>query len=207
MPEQSTLSAWTVPTRRRLVAGVGLLLAGRSIVAAADAAPVEIRMLSDEEGAHVGFDPVGVLLRPGQTVRWTCAANYHTTTAYHPANGNHSLRIPRGAQPWASDVLSPDESFAVTLTVEGVYDYFCAPHEQAGMVGRLIVGRPEGPGALPFDWFEGRTEGRVWLEVPEAARRVFPAVAEIMWRKRVPAQRMAAASAGRDDHMPVCRAG
>ena len=34
------------------------------------------------------------------------------------------------------------------LTVEGVYDYFCAPHEMAGMVGRIIVGRP---GAQPFD--------------------------------------------------------
>jgi hypothetical protein len=27
------------------------------------------------------------------------------------------------------------------------------PHEMAGMVGRIIVGNPGGPGLLPFDYF------------------------------------------------------
>ena len=43
----------------------------------------------------------------------------------------------------------------VTLTAEGVYDYFCASHEHAGIVGRLIVVQPSGPGSLLFDWFRG----------------------------------------------------
>ncbi len=143
-------------------------------------------MRGDEEGARVGFDPIGVFLQPGQTVRWRCEANYHTATAYHPANGGHSLRIPRQAKPWASEILLPGESFEVTLTVAGVYDYFCAPHEHAGMVGRLVVGQPTGPGSLPFDWFRGSAEGRGWLDVPAAARAAFPDVAAIMTRKVVP---------------------
>lgn len=174
-------------TRRHLAGG--LLLVGAGLhMARADAGTVEIRMLSDEDGSHVGFDPVGLLLQPGQTVRWRCEANYHTTTAYHPANGKHALRIPRGAKPWASEVLMPGETFQVTLTVEGVYDYFCAPHEHAGMVGRLIVGTPTGPGSLPFDWFKGSAEGRDWLDVPPEARAVFPSVEEILARKRIPAK-------------------
>ncbi len=27
----------------------------------------------------------------------------------------------------------------VRLSVEGIYDYFCKPHEFAGMVGRIVV--------------------------------------------------------------------
>lgn len=150
--------------------------------------PVTIRMRSDAEGGHVGFDPVGLLIQPGRTVRFLCEANYHTTAAYHPANAGHSLRIPRTAQPWASDVLQPGEQFEVTLNVVGVYDYFCIPHEAAGMVGRLIVGQPTGPGSQPFDWFKGRTEGHDWLPVPAAARAVFPAIDEIMRRGNVPAR-------------------
>jgi plastocyanin len=142
--------------------------------------PVTRRMRSDAEGSHVGFDPVGLLIQPGRTVRFLCEANYHTTSAYHPANANHSLRIPRTAQPWSSDVLQPGEQFEVTLTVPGVYDYFCAPHENAGMVGRLIVGQPIGPGSAPFDWFKGLAEGRDWMPVPAAARTVFPAIGEVM---------------------------
>jgi plastocyanin len=141
-------------------------------------------MKSDLSGGVVGFDPVGVLLQPGQTVRWICDANVHTTTAYSPKNDNHSLRIPQQAKPWDSSFLLPGKHFDVTLTVEGVYDYYCTPHEMAGMVGRLIVGHPAGPGTLPFDYF--KAEGKHWKPVPEAAQKAFPSTAEIMQKKAVP---------------------
>ena len=31
----------------------------------------------------------------------------------------------------------------MTFTDEGVYDYYCVPHEHAGMVGRIVVGDAE----------------------------------------------------------------
>jgi len=175
-------------TRRELLRAGGLTAAclaaprlGRS------ASLVEIRMQSDARGEHVGFDPIGILIQPGQTVRWTTESpgNPHTTTAYHPRNGKHSLRIPEGAEPWDSGfLLKEGDHFEVTLTVEGVYDYFCLPHEAAGMVGRIVVGRPSGPGTRPFDYFTGRPGIRDWLAVPDAARHAFPSVEAIM-RQRV----------------------
>jgi plastocyanin len=162
-----------VLTRRSIIlAAGGLALAGRpaAALAARPGGVVEIGMQSDLLGAEVWFDPVGLAVPPGTTIRWVLAANVHTTTAYHPKNGRRSLRIPEGATPWDSGVLvNPGDRFEITLTVEGVYDYFCAPHEQAGMVGRIVVGRPGGPGAGPFD-----------ASVPEAARRAFPAVEAIV---------------------------
>jgi plastocyanin len=165
----------------------GLALAGLAVPPAARAAGVvEIRMQSDALGADVWFDPVGVLIQPGQTVRWIVVENVHTTTAYHPKNDGHCLRIPEGAEPWCSGFLvRKGDRFEVTLTVEGVYDYFCQPHEAAGMVGRIIVGRPGGPGALPFDYYSGRPGTEQWKPVPEAARTVFPSVDTIMQHRRV----------------------
>lgn len=174
--------------RRTLLGVGGELLAGALLTCtsttAAFAQVFEIHMKSDPMGGIVGFDPIGVMLQPGQIVRWICDANVHTTTAYSPKNDNHSLRIPEDAPPWASDFLLPGQTFEVKLTVEGVYDYFCMPHEAAGMVGRLVVGKPGGPGTLPFDYF--MAQGKSWKPVPPAAQKAFPGIDEIVRRKVVP---------------------
>lgn len=145
---------------------------------------VEIRMWGSQDGSKVGFDPIGVWIEPGQTVRWVLDSSVHTTTAYHPKNGNHSLRIPVTAAPWDSGYLiNPKDHFDVTLTVEGVYDYFCVPHEMAGMVGRIVVGHATGPGALPFDYFKRDPKTAKWLAVPDAAAKAFPSTADIIHKK------------------------
>lgn len=132
-------------------------------------------MRGKPDGSHVWFDPVGIHLHAGQTVRWTNLdpANSHTATAYHPDNYDHPLRMPREAKPWDSDYLLPNEQFSVTLTVSGVYDLFCVPHEHAGMVCRLVVGNPA---ASPAPNAAGGADGLP----PEAALKNFPSVEEIV---------------------------
>ena len=143
-------------------------------------------MRSDALGSRVWFDPIGLYVEPDTTVRWIVRANVHTTTAYHPQNDHHSLRIPEGAVPWNSGVLvEPGEHFDVTLSEAGVYDYYCVPHEAAGMVGRIVVGRTAGPGAKPFDYWLGRPGTERWRDVPATARAVFPSVDSILAERRV----------------------
>ena len=182
-------------TRREFLKVGGVVLAGLAVPGAARIAVshtpstaqiVEIYMKSDPQGSEVWFDPIGVHIEPGQTVRWIVMENVHTTTAYHPKNDMHSLRIPKGATPWDSGILvSKGDHFDATLTVEGVYDYYCMPHEQAGMVGRIVVGKPGGPSALPFDYFNGQAATSNWRPVPIAAQKVFPSVEIIMKQKIV----------------------
>lgn len=148
-------------------------------------------MISEGLGAFVSFDPIGLYLQPGQTVRWRCVANVHTTTAYHPANDHHSLRIPEDAEPWDSGYLQPGATFKHKFTVPGVYDYYCTPHEAAGMVGRIIVGTAAGPGTRPFDYFRDDPRAKGWRPVPKAARKNFPSIAAIMKDHRIPARRSA----------------
>jgi plastocyanin len=174
-------------TRRTFLTVGGLALAGLAghrVLRAA--APVEIRMRATERGEQVWFDPIGIRIERGGTVRWIVDHDVHTTAAYHPANDGHSLRIPEGARPWDSGFLVQKAAhFEVTFTIEGVYDYYCLPHEEAGMVGRIIVGKPGGPGALPFDYFKRKAGTSAWKPVPVAAQQAFPSVAMIMKNKIV----------------------
>lgn len=118
--------------------------------AAAGQGPVfDVLMVSTRE--HY-FDPVGLWVPAGATVRWVLHSGVHGATAYHPRYYDKPLRIPEQAQPWDSGMMAqPGQSFSVTFTVEGVYDYYCLPHESMGMVGRLVVGEPRpGPATRPL---------------------------------------------------------
>ena len=109
-------------------------------------------MRSDPEGAHVGFDPIGLRVMPGTVVRWVVEANVHTATAYHPVNGGHPLRIPEQAEPWDSNYLvEPGQAFEVMLTARASTITFDAARggrhgrsdhrRSAGRSGHPIAGR------------------------------------------------------------------
>lgn len=90
------------------------------------------------------FDPIGLYVEPGTTVRFEIEAGSHSATAYEG-------RIPTAATPFDSGVLSQG-GFEQTFDVSGTYDYYCIPHESMGMVGRIVVGEPGGPaedGSIP----------------------------------------------------------
>ena len=167
-------------SRRHILQIGGVVLAGLASPRLPLAGePVEIRMQGNADGSHVWFDPLGLRIEPGQTIRWINLdpGNSHTATAYHPKSFGRPLRIPEGAEPWHSDYLLPRESFAVTLTVEGIYDFYCVPHEHAGMVGRIIVGQPGRSSTSSSSSQPASSE-----PVPESALRAFPPVDEIMRR-------------------------
>lgn len=155
----------------------------------AAAATVEVKLVQTPAG-QTYFDPAGIRIAPGDTVRWIQISGFHSITAYHPRNDDHELRIPEAAEPWDSDILLTDypkrgATFEHVFTVPGVYDYFCKPHEMAGMVGRVVVGESgNGPGTKPFGY--APSEG--WKPIPEVARKAFPPVGEILQKGTVRAR-------------------
>lgn len=83
------------------------------------------------------FDPIGLHVEPGTTVRFEIAAGTHSATAYES-------RIPAAASAFDSGVISSG-GFEYTFEEPGTYDYYCIPHKSVGMVGRIVVGSPGGP--------------------------------------------------------------
>jgi plastocyanin len=171
-----------MPISSRALFAASALLAGVLIATPAPATTFEVRAVMSKDGSEVYFNPVGLRIEPGDTVRWIQVNGYHSVTAYHPANGDHELRIPERAKPWDSGMLLAEypakgSTFEHRFTVPGVYDYLCIPHEAAGMVGRIIVGEPAaGPGTRPF----GYAPVRHWKAVPAPAQQAFPPIALIM---------------------------
>ncbi len=167
-----------LPRRRGLLraAGAAALIGAPGLrrLALADGEIVEVAMAGTPNGSSVWFKPRGLLIQPGQSVRWTNrdSGNSHTSTAYHPADFGKPLRIPRAAKAWDSGFLLPAESFTLRFDVPGVYDYFCLPHEHAGMVGRLIVGAPDADAQALRQASDDK--------LPPAARAGFPSIEQIL---------------------------
>lgn len=136
-------------------------------------------MSGTARGEHVWFRPQGLAVSPGTTLRFVNRdpGNSHTATAYHPDLFDRPRRIPEGATSWDSGFLLPDETFEVTLEELGVYDYYCLPHEIAGMVGRIVVGQPS-----DASWEDVSTNSG---DMPKAALAAFPSVEDILASGRV----------------------
>lgn len=132
-----------------------------------------VQMITDNKGSY--FDPKGLLIEPGTTVRFVNASGSHSTTAYHPDNDDMPLRIPEDATAWDSGIYTnAEETFEHTFDVEGVYDYYCTPHEMLGMVGRIVVGTPQdGPGTMPPE------------DLPPAAKESLPSIDTILEKQVV----------------------
>ena len=166
--------------RRTFLAMGGGILATLTPPAILRAAPIEeIEMRGTSRGERVWFTPHGVAVSPGTTIRFSNRdpGNSHTSTAYHPDSYDRMRRIPQAATPWDSDFLLPDESFDVTLTEPGVYDYYCIPHEMAAMVGRIVVGDPKDAG-----WEGPSTDAE---DVSPEVLKTLPTVERILAQGRV----------------------
>ncbi|WP_049897754.1 plastocyanin/azurin family copper-binding protein [Halorubrum distributum] len=99
---------------------------------------------TDDGGTH--FEPHVARVETGGTVTWTLGSGSHNAAAYHPDNDQPRL-VPEGAEAWDSGMLSEDgATFEHTFETEGVYHYYCAPHETGGMIGSVIVGEPDAHG-------------------------------------------------------------
>lgn len=163
------------PTRRTVLGMGGGVFAALALGLPARAEEmVTIAMKATPRGEDTWFEPNGIAVAVGTRVRFVNEdlGNSHTATTYHPDLYGRALRIPAAAEPWDSGFLLPGEQFDVVLSVPGVYDYYCIPHEMHGMVGRIVVGTPQDAG------WEGAQA--VMDDLPDAAKARLVPVEQII---------------------------
>lgn len=94
------------------------------------------------------FAPEELTVSSGDEIVFTnTSSEAHSVTAYSdglPAGADYFSSGGAGSESEARDdiaetLVRAGETFELTLTEPGTYRYFCIPHEEAGMVGRIVV--------------------------------------------------------------------
>lgn len=120
------------------------------------------------------FDPVGIHVTTDDVVKFRDTAGEHTVTAFHGKftvpQREVPMRVPDGVPGFTSPPLVDGESWLYQFPVAGVYDLFCLPHLDFGMVMRVVVSDAES-GQSAADGFSGPTAG----DLPPDARTVLTA--------------------------------
>ena len=116
----------------------------------------EVQMLiqdgQNENIPEFYFEPVGLHIQPGDTVRFVGVTPHHNVVAYH-AQQAKAQRVPEGVPPFSSPTVPVGNTWEYTFDIEGTYDLWCAPHEPWGMAMRIVVGEPGGPAEEPITDF------------------------------------------------------
>jgi plastocyanin len=96
----------------------------------------------------VAFDPAEVTVSAGETVVWrNTSSRMHTVTAYEELLPDGADFFASSGTPdeataraeWRDAPIRSGESYSHAFEVPGRYEYFCIPHERAGMVGTVVV--------------------------------------------------------------------
>ena len=117
-------------TAARLVVGSALVvgLAALSLAGGATtAAPADVQKAVVEMATGPPhFTPAEITVAPGSTVVWRTVSGSHTTTS-EAGLWDSVERLPVG------------QSFPYTFQDPGEYGFYCQPHQDQGMVGKVIV--------------------------------------------------------------------
>ena len=164
----------SVSRRGFLRGGLGAAALAGAAGSAATAAAQETTTIDMTDG--LVFDPDAVTVAPGTTVVWeNVGAIGHSVTAYEDG-------IPEEADYFASGGFDGEQAardaypdgdiggggtYEHTFDLEGTYEYFCIPHESAGMLGTITV--QEGGASTPES---GGGGGAPIPQVPESALSV-----------------------------------
>ena len=109
---------------------------------------METEPREDRPNPEFYFDPTGLYVEPGDTVRFSAVSPFHNVMAYHPGFAQ-TRRVPEDVPPISSPMFAEGGYWLYTFDEPGVYDLYCGPHEFLGMVVRVVVGESSGPGAEP----------------------------------------------------------
>ncbi|MGJ8626353.1 MAG: pseudoazurin [Sulfitobacter sp.] len=137
---------------RTLITSAALIITLGGAVAAET---FEVKMLNKGEGGTMIFEPAGLRIAAGDTVKFIAAKKGHNAESIDGM-------APEGAESFAGKI---NEEIEVTLTEPGFYGVKCKPHFAMGMVMVIAVGDVA---AAPESFLEGRMPKKAKVRFEEA---------------------------------------
>lgn len=125
----------------RTAGGTAAVAAGTAAAggtAAAQSSPT-VKLTGD-----LKFKPAELYVKPGTKVTFDWVSDGHNIVVESQPDGANW----KGSKGGASKLYDTGHTHEHTFKTKGTYDYYCAPHRSAGMVGKIIVNKSgKAPGA------------------------------------------------------------
>ena len=94
-------------------------------------------------GGNLSYDPAELTIQPGTTVVWSWDSdNHNVVPSAQPDDADWG-----GTEGGDSQTYDTGHEYEYTFEVEGDYEYYCTPHQQAGMTAAITVTSDTGGGS------------------------------------------------------------
>ncbi|XP_031495829.1 plastocyanin [Nymphaea colorata] len=117
--------------------GVAAAAAAASLVLASNALAIDVKLGSDDGG--LVFEPSAFTVSAGEKITFKNNAGFPHNVVFD--EDEVPSGVDAGAISMPEDALlnGPGETYEVTLSTKGEYSFYCAPHQGAGMAGKVTV--------------------------------------------------------------------
>ncbi|WP_435195540.1 plastocyanin/azurin family copper-binding protein [Natronomonas sp. EA1] len=113
----------------------GVTAAAGAVAASGTAAAQEEKTVVVGPGGSLVFDPATVYVAKGGTVTWEWDSDDHNIVVDSQPEGAGW----EGTEGDAATLYDTGHTYSHTFETLGEYSYYCAPHQSAGMVGKVVV--------------------------------------------------------------------
>ncbi|KAF4388443.1 hypothetical protein F8388_012420 [Cannabis sativa] len=118
---------------------VGVIVAATAASAIlASSAMAQDVLLGSSDGGLV-FEPNNFTISSGDKIVFKNNAGFPHNVVFDEDEVPSGVDASKISMPEEDLLNAPGETYAVTLTEKGSYSFYCAPHQGAGMVGKVTV--------------------------------------------------------------------
>ncbi|HYW68181.1 MAG TPA: plastocyanin/azurin family copper-binding protein [bacterium] len=134
----------------RFISGTLVVVA---LVLAVSGATAAVQNVTVAPGGSFSFSPAAVTVAIGDTVHWVWEGGQHNVASGVPGSPTPYFHsgLPSGAGT-TFDVVFDVTFLGTNPAPGGVYDYFCEPHGNFGMVGSVTVDGATGAASDQASW-------------------------------------------------------
>ncbi|XP_073119154.1 plastocyanin-like [Henckelia pumila] len=117
--------------------GVGVAATVASAILASNALAVEIKLGGDD--GSLAFVPANIEVASGEKLTFTNNAGFPHNVLFDEDEVPSGVDVSKISMSEENLLNAKGEVYEVTLVEKGTYSFYCAPHQGAGMVGKVTV--------------------------------------------------------------------